>query len=1746
MNEIEFNTKTHALVNKQAIAFGDIFDLAEIQRMQDLFADAHSVASLITDLEGNPITKPSNFTHFCENVIRKTEIGCANCFKSDAVLGSYNPKGATVQKCLSGGLWDAGASITVGGKHIANWLIGQVRNNDVDLDKLMHYASEIGVDIETYKSALENVPIMSVEQFTKIANLLFVFANELSERAFANLELKNKISESEHAHRLLKESEERFQLLFNKAPLGYQSLDINGCFIEVNQQWLDTLGYDREEVVGRWFGDFMPPKYQELVKINFPKFLEQGHIHSEFEMLHKDGRTLFIAFDGKIGHDTEGNFKQTHCILQDITQSKRTQDALIKSEQKHRTILQTAMDGFWLVDLQGNLLEVNEAYCNMSGYSEAELLKMNICDVDVVENEELTREHIGKVKTFGHDRFETKHRCKDGNVIDIEITVKLLGNDLLVVFLRDITLQITAKQALLDAEWKFKALFELGPIGVAYHRMIYDDAGKPYDYYFIDANASYNELTGVSPKGMTVRQAFPGIENDPADWIGKFGHVAKTGETFRIEQFFVSNSRWYDCVAYQYKPDCFVAAFTEITQRKVAENALKESENRFKVLFDDAPDAMLLADPITKKIIDANNAACILFGRTKTALLNLYQYELHPPQDIDYSKQSFNQQFNALESNDTNQAVEHKIICSNGEIKPVEILGQPIIIANKALMLGTFRDITQRKLSEEKLKERESKYRLLAENTTDVIWVLNITNNQYTYISPSIFQLRGITVEEAMVEALEDSLTGESLVIIKDLVNADVARFLEDPNLPIDNTVEVQQPCKDGTIIWVEISTRLKYNEQNEIEVIGVSRNITERKINEHALRESEERFRATFEQAAVGISQIGLNGRWLRMNQRLCDIVGYERDELSLLTFQDITHKDDLPRDIDNLEQLLAGKIANYSIEKRYITKNGSQVWVNLTVGLVRDAINAPKYFVSVVEDITERKNAEFLFENQRELYLDLVNTQPAGIYRIRVFPKESWENDAWRKSDNPPYKMELISDRFCEILEITPELFERHPGIVIDLLHPDDKEAFVRINDEANTTVSTFSMDCRLLINNKVKWVHFESLPRKLENGDILYTGIIYDITEQKIAHEKLQDSEMRFRNILQDVDSLAVQGYALDGTVQYWNKASELMYGYTAEEALGKNFVDLIVAPDLRESALQNYLQLSEISESIPASEYSFMRKDGSFISVLSNHAIVQIVGQPKELFCIDVDLTDRKKAEQALRKSEEMMRTSQSVAHICSYSTIVNLNELDKSVWECSPEFYKIFGIDETYPHTIAGWAALIHPDHSEDMIAYHENVIKNAVPFSNEYKIIRRNDGAERWVQGIGELEYDVNAKPIRMYGAIQDITERKNAEYALRESERKLSALFNAMTEIVVMHELVFNDNGEAINYRFLDCNHTFTKITGIDKENVVGRLATEVYRTNEAPYLEDYAQVAINGTNYEFSTYYAPLDKHFLISVVSTQKNRFSTIATDITSTVEVHNIIKEKNKELENYIYVASHDLRSPLVNIQGFSQRLQKQTQQLSQFLSQIEKQEQLSAELSKITTEDIPKSLNFILNNVSKMDTLINGLLQVSRTGRVAINPAALNMNDLFKTILRVFDYQLNERKAKLIVHELDSCFGDANQLNQLFSNIISNAIKYSDKNRALVIEIASEVKYSKVLYSIKDNGIGIAEKQMSKIWDIFYRANSSSDELGEGLGLSIAKQITEKHRGKIWAESVEGDGTTFFVELYRENFMGSKE
>lgn len=243
----------------------------------------------------------------------------------------------------------------------------------------------------------------------------------------------------------------------------------------------------------------------------------------------------------------------------------------------------------------------------------------------------------------------------------------------------------------------------------------------------------------------------------------------------------------------------------------------------------------------------------------------------------------------------------------------------------------------------------------------------------------------------------------------------------------------------------------------------------------------------------------------------------------------------------------------------------------------------------------------------------------------------------------------------------------------------------------------------------------------------------------------------------------------------------------------------------------------------------------------------------------------------------------------------------------------------------------------------------------------------------------------------------------------------------------------------------------------------------------------------------------------------------------------------LEQKNKELEGIVYVASHDLRSPLVNAQGFSRKLSRNCAELERIVSGLEMNEQQRAALERILGNGIPKSLGFITGSIEKMDGLLDGLLRLSRLGRTYLCFENLDMRVILTKIVSSMTYQIESAGARVDLGHLDRCLADGVQVTQVFSNLLDNALKYRSTLRPLVVRVFSEESARGVRYCVEDNGIGIPSEQQQHIWEIFHRLNPD-DSQGEGLGLTTARRIVDRLGGSIWVESEAGTGSRFYVQL----------
>lgn len=387
--------KTKPVFNSDDLKLVELFDLEDIQKLQDAFSNATGVASLITEPDGTPITRPSGFCDLCNKVIRKTEVGLKHCKISDSIIGQPSD-GPRIQHCLSGGLVDAGASIIVQGKHVGNWLIGQVLLDDIDIDELLGYADVIGVDRAIYKQELLKVRRMPKEQFEGICHFLYLNAQYISQYALQNILLSQEL-----VRKKLTEMEIR-QLVIERT----KQLEDMNCELEEANALL-------EEEIG----------CRELAEN------ELHNLNNNLEKLIED-RTSQLD---KINHE----LKQTNTRL-----------------EKYKILSENANDIMLFVDKEGKILEVNDTALKVYGYTIEEFLTMSVFDLRHSNNKV---EVINQMNLADHDGivFETIHYKKDGTSFYVEVSSQgtYLGNNrVLLSIVRDITERKAAELQVLKAK----------------------------------------------------------------------------------------------------------------------------------------------------------------------------------------------------------------------------------------------------------------------------------------------------------------------------------------------------------------------------------------------------------------------------------------------------------------------------------------------------------------------------------------------------------------------------------------------------------------------------------------------------------------------------------------------------------------------------------------------------------------------------------------------------------------------------------------------------------------------------------------------------------------------------------------------------------------------------------------------------------------------------------------------------------------------------------------------------------------------------------------------------------------------------------------------------------------------------------------------------------------------------------------------------------------------------------------------
>ena len=572
------------------INFIDIFNLEEIQRLQDVFSDAAGVASIITHPDGSPITKPSNFCRLCNDIIRKTEKGIANCYQSDAILGRISTSGAVVQPCLSGGLWDAGAGIHIGGKNIANWLIGQVRNEKLDENEMVSYADEIGANRIDFLAALNEVPVMSFEQFNKVAKMLFVLANELSVKGYITLQLKSKDGTLGKA---IDENKWFNMRIVEIAHEGIWALDSNYNTTFINGKMAGMLGYTVEEVMGKKMTDFIfsEDRQDHMEKRSQRMGGKSGFYERRFKQ--KSGAAIWTIVSSTALMDRNGNFMGSLGMIQDMTEQKQSEILLRQSEERFRLIAENTSDTIAVLDLDLNFIYCSPSVVKILGYTNEEMLLLKPVQLLTPESFKKVNELLSKIlpvemagtsSTSNYPTVELEEYQKNGTTRWVELSFSFIRDQnnrptSIVTVTRDITEHRQNAEKFQKIGHHFQAIIENAPDGI----VLISLEGK---YKFVSPAARKMFGFGVSEElpGNPAEYTHPDDLNMVLSELTKLiqdpSYVPTLQYRFRDNY---GNWRWVESTMRNLLNDqaveSIVINFRDIHERKLAEQKINELNN---------------------------------------------------------------------------------------------------------------------------------------------------------------------------------------------------------------------------------------------------------------------------------------------------------------------------------------------------------------------------------------------------------------------------------------------------------------------------------------------------------------------------------------------------------------------------------------------------------------------------------------------------------------------------------------------------------------------------------------------------------------------------------------------------------------------------------------------------------------------------------------------------------------------------------------------------------------------------------------------------------------------------------------------------------------------------------------------------------------------------------------------------------------------------------------------------------------
>jgi PAS domain S-box-containing protein len=707
-------------------------------------------------------------------------------------------------------------------------------------------------------------------------------------------------------------------------------------------------------------------------------------------------------------------------------------------------------------------------------------------------------------------------------------------------------------------------------------------------------------------------------------------------------------------------------------------------------------------------------------------------------------------------------------------------------------------------------------------------------------------------------------------------------------------------------------------------------------------------------------------------------------------------------------------------------------------------------------------------------------------------------------------------VNRRMTEILGYSEAELKKLTGREIS--HPDDVDMINRRRpglyegrDESLRVEKRY-----LKKGGETVWVAITIVLERDAAGKPEYEIAVFDdITARKRAEAAMRESEERFRQTFE----LAASGMAhvtLDGHFLRVNRSLCQILGYTKDELVGRSVKELS-HPDDRDLTDAERARVFEGEIANARFEKRYLRKNGAVVWVDLAIALAHdSTGEPEYEIAVFDDITSRKVLDAALRDKSELLQLGQTAARMIILDYDMQGGQL---TWSDNPEWLRgPLPASGEYP----AFKDQVHPEDRERFILSRQKTIDTLEPGSQEYRVVR-TDGQVIWVLARRQVLTDASGKAGRLLVAMIDVTERKHGEAALRESESRFRSLTQLSSDWYWEQDAQFG-------LTFM--SGRMGERTGLDAAAYLGRKRwdTPALNLSEADWATHRAQLERHESFRDFEMQRPTEDGGSRWISLSGEPlfdehghfTGYRGVGSDITERKraelalrEAHEELKRSNSELEQFAYVASHDLQEPLRMVSSYTQLLVRR--------------------YGEKFDGDSREFMGYIVDGAARMKQLIEDLLAYSRVGTRGKDFREVPVEEALQRAVANLRAAIQETSAAVTWDALPTVLADDTQLTQLFQNLIGNALKFRSASvpRIHVFVANNEPAWH---FMVRDNGIGIEPQYFERIFMVFQRLHNKADYPGTGIGLAICKKVVERHGGRIWVESRPGDGSAFHFTL----------